>query len=449
MKPRLQTALVLFACGIAGSALPADGGDPFLRRTAAVRAVEQVGPAVVNITTEVQVRGRRPFPGFAGDPFFERFFRDLFDPGRSRKARSLGSGILIDAEGHVLTNEHVVARASRIQVTLADGREFEAELAGADPNNDIAVLRLTTEEELPWVAPGSSAGLMVGEPVIAIGNPFGLSNTVTTGVVSALNRSLRAGERTFYGFIQTDASINPGNSGGPLLNADGDLVGVNTAIYRDAQGIGFAIPIDVTVRVVGALIAHGEMIPVWLGLELQDLDAALREGFDLPEAIRGALVAGLVRGGPASRAAVRRGDIVTAVNERPVHTARDIYEMLERTPPGEILTLKLLRGEKNLEIPARVAKIPAAAIESMGERMLGLALEPNERGGFRILHVTAESGAGRRGFRRGDLLLQINGRRLANRSDLQRSILALRGQSQALLVVQRGAGRYHVTVPLS
>ena len=211
MKPWLATiCLVLLAGNAAGS-------DPFLRHTVTVDVVQRVGPAVVNITTEQVVAG--PFQRYGNDPFFDRFFQDFFEPSVPQTIQSLGSGVLIDADRHILTNEHVVARASRIRVTLADGREFDATLIGADPNNDIAVLRAETQEKLPWIPLGSSRDLMVGEPLIAIGNPFGLQSTVTTGVVSALDRSIRSESRVFHGFIQTDASINPGNSGGALPGA--------------------------------------------------------------------------------------------------------------------------------------------------------------------------------------------------------------------------------------
>ena len=270
-------ALAFLALLLAGVAAAAEG-DPFLRRTATVRAVERVGPSVVNITTRQLVQGGQsnPFAPFGGAPGLEWFFRDFFEPRfPSRTTQSLGSGVVIDAQRHVLTNEHVVARADDILVTLADGRQLGARLVGADPNNDLAVLEIQTEEPVPWTEPGGSRDLLVGEPVIAIGNPFGLSNTVTTGVLSAVDRSLRSEDRVFHGFLQTDASINPGNSGGPLLNAEGSLIGINTAIYNGAQGIGFAIPIDTAMRVVRELITHGEIAPVWLGFDLQDLDAPL------------------------------------------------------------------------------------------------------------------------------------------------------------------------------
>jgi Do/DeqQ family serine protease len=430
-------------------AAPAAAADPFLRRTAAVEAARKVGPAVVNVTTETEQRQGTPFSAFRGDPLFERFFRDFFDPGMPRASQSLGSGVIIDAAGHVLTNEHVVGRASRIQVSLSDGREFDALLVGADPNNDIAVLHVETEEKLPWVAPGSSADLLVGEPLIAIGNPFGLSNTVTTGVVSALDRSMRTEDRSFHGFIQTDASINPGNSGGPLLNAEGELVGINTAIYQGAEGIGFAIPIDVARRVVDQLLVHGEVAPVWLGVELQDLDPRLHEAMDLPRGTKGALVSGVAAGSPAARAGLRRGDLVLRVAGHAVATARDLYSIVEGLTPGQPFELEVLRDGEKLALAARAERASDEAVTDLAERLLGLALEPAGRGGFRVATVRPRSGAERAGFQPGDVVLGINGRALADADAFRRSVLDLQGRSRALVVVQRGTGRYHVTVPLS
>ncbi|MEB2345913.1 MAG: trypsin-like peptidase domain-containing protein [Deltaproteobacteria bacterium] len=430
--------------------LPARAGDPFLRRTAAVEAAQKVGPAVVSVLTETDVQRRSPFENFRGDPLFERFFRDFFDPGQPRTAQSLGSGVLIDAEGHVLTNEHVVGRASRIKVSLQDGRELDATLIGADPNNDLAVLAVETDEKLPWVAPGSSADLLVGEPVIAIGNPFGLSQTVTTGVISALDRSLRASEdRAFYGFLQTDASINPGNSGGPLLNAEGSLIGINTAIYQGAEGIGFAIPIDTARRVVDELLRHGEVAPVWLGVELQDLDPRLHEVLELPRGTKGALVSGVAEGSPAARAGLRRGDLILKAAGHPVPTARDVYGIVERATPGEELVLEIRRDGAKREIVASAERVSDSTATALAERLLGLALAPAPKGGFQVKRVRPQSGAARIGFQPGDLVVAINGRPLEDGEAFQRTVLDLQGRTRALVVVQRGGGRYHVTVPLS
>ena len=301
---------------------------------------------MVNITTERVVAGQSPFQRFGNDPFFDRFFEDFFEPRVPHTIQSLGSGVLIDAERHILTNEHVVGRASRIRVTLADGREFDATLIGADPNNDIAVLRAETQEKLPWIPLGTSRDLMVGEPLIAIGNPFGLASTVTTGVVSALDRSIRSESRVFHGFIQTDASINPGNSGGALLDAEGRLIGINTAVYNGGQGIGFAIPVDIASRVVNELIAHGEVTPVWLGIEFQDLTPDLGQALALPDGTRGAVASRVREGSPAARAGVQRGDVVTQLERRPVRSGRDFFEMLQSATPGQELRVDLLQARR-------------------------------------------------------------------------------------------------------
>ncbi|MCC6640676.1 MAG: trypsin-like peptidase domain-containing protein [Deltaproteobacteria bacterium] len=426
---------------------PARAADPFLRRTATVDAVRKVGPAVVNITTE-RVVERSPFPSVFGLPGSDRFFSDLFERGTRRTVQSLGSGVLIDADRHILTNEHVIDRAARIRVQLADGREFEATLVGADPNNDLAVLRVETRESLPWVAPGSSSDLLVGEPVIAIGNPFGLSNTVTTGVLSARDRSLRTENRVFHGFLQTDASINPGNSGGPLLNAEGSLVGINTAIYGGAQGIGFAVPIDVARRIVDDLIEHGEVAPVWLGLDVQDLDARLHEMLEVPDRTNGALVSSVRRGGAAEAAGVRRGDIVTRVEKRPVHAAREFYELLEHVTVGDEVGLDLLREGAERNVKLKAAAVPESAVAELTEQLLGFQLVARGQGAFGVANVRRGSGAAQIGIQPGDLVLGINGRPLSNASALRNAVLDLRGRQQALLVVQRGPGRYHVTIPL-
>ena len=346
---------------------PARADDPFLRRTTTVKVVEAAAPAVASITTEQVVRGRKGLRPFSGDPFFDRFFQDFFEPLMPRTAESLGSGVLIDAQGHILTNEHVVARASRILVSLSDGREFEATLVGADPNNDIAVLRVASDEALPWIEPGTSSDLMVGEPVIAIGNPFGLSHTVTTGVISALGRSIRTDDHVYHGFLQTDASINPGNSGGPLLNAAGDLVGINTAVYNRAQGIGFAIPIDAARRVVSELIEHGEVSPVWLGLEFQDLVPALREMLDVPPKLRGALVNRVRPESPAARAGVRQRDVVTRIDGQPVQSAQTFFERLETATDGQELALEIWRAGETTHIAVRAEEIPETLIAKLRE----------------------------------------------------------------------------------
>jgi len=433
--------------GLLALAGAARADDPFLRRTTTVEVVEDSSPAVVNITTEQAVQGGHGFRSFGGDPFFDRFFQDFFEPRMPRTVENLGSGVVIDAKGHILTNEHVVARASRIQVSLSDGREFEATLIGADPNNDIAVLQAQSEEPLPWLEPGTSSDLMVGEPVIAIGNPFGLSHTVTTGVISAIGRSIRTDDKVYHGFLQTDASINPGNSGGPLLNAAGKLIGINTAVYNRAQGIGFAIPIDIARRIVSELIEHGEVSPVWIGLEFQDLSPPLHEAMKLPSKLRGVLVNRVRDDSPADRAGLRQGDVLTHIDGQPIETAQTFFERLGSATDDQELTFRLWRDGASQRIGVRAEEIPPALVVRLIEELTGLQLVESE-GRFQVSAVRNGSGAARIGIQAGDYVLGINGRAIAGAADLRRSVLRLRGQTRALIVVQRGNGRYHVAIPL-
>lgn len=451
MKPLKQTvSIFLIAMNlVALLAASAYADDPFLRRTATVRVVEKVGPSVVNITTEVVVQ-QSPFRSPFGDPMANEFFRDFFEPRRPRTqtAQSAGSGVLIDAERRVLTNEHVIHNASRIFVTLADGREYEAELIGADPNNDIAVLQLKTTDTIPWTAMGSAKDLWVGEPVIAIGNPFGLSNTVTTGVLSATGRSLRTNTGTFHGFLQTDASINPGNSGGPLLNAEGALIGINTAIYNGAEGIGFAIPIDVARRIVGELITHGEIAPIWLGFDAQDLTPELRRALKVPNQVTGAVVNRIDASGPAARGGLQRGDIVTNFDGQPIQTASDINALVRRSTRGQEIPLEVWSSQGKRKISLRAEELQPQAIDALAWSILGVELKAGTHGYFTVSNVRAASPAQQIGIQKRDLLLAVNGRRLTNQSLLRNALVDLRGANYARLVVQRGNGQYHVTIPL-
>jgi serine protease Do len=290
---------------------------------------------------------------------------------------------------------------------------------------------------------------MVGEPVIAIGNPFGLSHTVTTGVVSALNRSIRSESRVFHGFLQTDASINPGNSGGPLINAAGELVAINTAVYNGAEGIGFAIPIDVAARVVGQLIAHGQLVPAWVGIELQALDEALEQAMELRRGTTGAVVNRVREKSPAARAGVRRGDVVTRLDGHAIDSPRAFFEILAAATPGQELDLDLWRDGRELSLRLRAEEAPRELAGALLREKLGLELRPARGGGYEVAGVRPGSGAARIGIRPGDIVLGINGRALDGEEALRRAALDLSGLSGALVVVQRGSGRYHVTVPFA
>src|SRR5262249_32356755 len=266
---------------------------------------------------------------------------------------SLGSGVLVGDDGRILTNEHVVLRASKIHVTLIDGREIDAKLLGADADSDIAVLQLKSGGTFPHIRLGTPGDLLIGETVIAIGNPFGLSHTVTTGVVSALGRAVRGEEHTYTDFIQTDASINPGNSGGPLLNIKGELIGINAAIYGKAQGIGFAIPISRAKRIVEELITHGAVEAPWVGVIVQTLTPELASHFSL-KGRQGVRVRGIEPGSPGAKAGLQRGDIILEFNGRPPHSAEEYLQREREYAGGGTLRLRVLRGggEENVAITA-------------------------------------------------------------------------------------------------
>ena len=256
-----------------------------IRITPVVKAVQETKAAVVNVSTYEKVKERvNPFSGYTGDPYFDRFFDDFTDPRYENKSirTSLGSGVIIDENGYLITNWHVVQNSSTIKVATLDEKEYDALLIGSDPKSDLAILKIKSSQPFPCVRIGDSDNLLIGETVIAIGNPFGLSNTVTTGVVSALHRSIKKDDEQYENFIQTDASINPGNSGGPLLNIKGELIGINTAIYGEAQGIGFAIPVNTAKRIINDLLRYGEVRSPWLGIYVQNLNRKIAQQFSYP-----------------------------------------------------------------------------------------------------------------------------------------------------------------------
>ena len=419
------------------------------RRTPVVRAIERVAPATVNITSTQEIRGRAN-PFFRSDPFFDEFFGRFLDP--RRMVQSLGTGLIISPEGHVLTNQHVLAGATQIHVALSDGREFEGELIGADPETDLAVVQIRSREPLPFVELGSSDDLLIGETVIAIGNPFGLHHTVTTGVLSAENRSIRSSEREYHGFLQTDASINPGNSGGPLLNLDGEVIAINTAIFREAEGIGFAIPINRAKRVVDDLLAHGEVIPVWLGLRLQELTQALRDAFST-RARSGVLITHVFDDSPADRANLRRGDILLELDGTKIGSTRNYFEVLAGLTDGDRAQLVIDRGGERHQLDTRAEIFPESRADELGQILLGVEVAEPRGGqasrGLVVRRVIPRSSADYTGIRPGDVIRKINQDPVEDRIAFRKAITKLRGRGQVLLLVQRGRYGYHVTLDLS
>lgn len=327
-------------------------------------AAQKVIPAVVNVFTQQKVRNT--INPALQDPIFRYFFGDRLDP-RPRQASNLGSGVIVSPNGYILTNQHVVEAAEEIQVALSDGKTLPARVVGADPETDLAVLKIDAAN-LPAITFAEPNSLKVGDWVLAVGNPFGVGQTVTAGIVSALGRT-HLGINTFENFIQTDAAINPGNSGGALVDAHGNLVGVNSAIYSrtgGSQGIGFAIPVSIARQVMEQIIKSGSVTRGWVGIEVQDLTPELAESFNLA-ATEGALIAGVLKGGPADTGGVHPGDILLAVNGSKVMDSSSLLNLIAELRPGETAQLTVARKQQVLKLSIRVGRRPMQRADSASE----------------------------------------------------------------------------------
>jgi Do/DeqQ family serine protease len=430
-------------------ALSLTTGPSAARRTPLVLAVERVRPAVVNINAQEVVRAAA-----SNDPW-ELFFGGA--RARDQVRTSLGSGFVFDSAGFVLTNYHVVARGSRIQVSFDDGSDYTAKVVGTDPGGDLAVLRIQAEKKFAAAPLGSSADLLLGEPAIAIGNPFGLNQSVSIGVVSALHRPVHAEGRSYYDFIQTDASINPGNSGGPLLNADGNVIGVCSAVLASGQGIGFAIPLDRALRVARELVKSGALADAWWGFDAEalDHDAAAALG-----AHAGALVTTIEDGSPAVRAGLHRGDAVVRAEGSPVRDADELRFLLRDVPVGTRVVLGVVRGKEKVDVAIVASPLTAERALGIFESRSGVkvaelsAREAREAGYetkkpvLAIQAVERGSSAARLGLRRGDLVLSVNSAEVESMKDFQKSLAQARKSGQAVLLVQRGYRLQEFTVDL-
>ena len=424
--------MLLGATLLAASGAPGAPGREE-RRTPVVAAVERVGASVVNISAERVVQ-RRPtsLDYFFGDP-----------RARTSRSESLGSGVVI-APGVVVTNDHVISGASRIWVTTSDGRELEAKLEGADADNDLAVLSVAAKSLKP-AALGTSSDLMIGETVIAIGNPFGLSNTVTTGIISAVHRTVQ-GEagRNYSDFLQTDAAINPGNSGGALVNILGELIGINTAIVGGANTIGFAIPIDRVRRVADDLLNYKEVKSVWIGVRGS---TATPSGARPSARGHGLRVRSVWPGSPAAKAGIAPGDVVVSLDGRPVENREDFDTALASVPPGKALAVTVRRNGS--EVPARVT--PERTPEDLGleilRRDVGLACKET-RGGLMVSSVFARSPAAAKGLARGDVVLGVNNLKVRTLDDLSKAVESGFSRSSLVLSVLRDPYVYSLTFGL-
>ena len=422
---------------------------------------EKVGPAVVNIDTVRMVKQGSPF---GDDPIFRRFFGEQFEEySRTIPQKGAGSGFIINKEGYILTNEHVVHRADEIKVTLADGREFTGKVVGSDKTSDLAIVKIESENNLPMVELGDSKGLRVGEIVIAIGNPYGLQQTVTMGVVSAKGRSIPVEEHTYRNFIQTDTAINPGNSGGPLLNTKGEVIGVNTAIIPYAQGIGFAIPINTAKRNIDDLINLGKVRRSWLGVYIQGITPEIAEQFNLSEA-KGVLVGDVVKDGPAEEAGIKTGDIIKKVNNEEVNSPGELQDKIRNVDIGKNADIEVGRDGKTINFIVKIVEMPTVeeeGSESPKEKVFsvqtGLKVESvtteiaKELGlpwvkGLVINEVVLGSSADDMGLQQGDIVLETNRTEVSSIEEWENAINKLEPGDTLLLLVFRSGHTYYVPI---
>jgi serine protease Do len=410
------------------------------RRTPVVVVAHNVLPAVVNIAAEATIRRREVDPYF--DPF--GFFGGQ---DRAYTSQSLGSGFVWSTDGIIVTNNHVVEGASKITINLNDGRQMEAQLIGVDPDSDLAVLRVSAKG-LTAAPIGTSSDLLIGETVVAVGNPFGLSGSVTTGVVSATGRSVPSKEagRTYTDFIQTDASINPGNSGGPLLNIEGKVIGINTAIYAQAQGIGFAIPVDRAKKIVQDLLRYGQVRSAWIGAVTATLTPEEARRLNL-RASKGALVSRVFPGSPAATAGLHTGDVITAVAGKPVDSREAFSTYTSTLPTGQPVDLSVTRAGTTQSIQVRPGEPP----QNLGMRILaetsGLHVVDQSRSVV-IDDVDAGSRAARIGITRGDVIVGVNGTEIRSTKQLNDALIQSAERSSYVLNVLHEGVIYGLTFPM-
>lgn len=426
--------------------------------------VNTVSPSVVNIST-TKVFRKDTVPYF-NDPFFD-FFSPFHDFGTPKKwkERSLGSGVIVSPDGYIVTNNHVVEKADEIKVTLFDKRVLKGRIIGADPKTDIAIIRIDSSN-LPVLSWDDSDNLQVGEFVLAIGSPYGLSNTVTMGIISAVGRA-NVGIADYEDFIQTDAAINPGNSGGPLVNIKGKLIGINTAIFSRTggyQGIGFAVPSNMVRLVMDQLIQKGKVTRGWIGVTIQELTPELAQQFGLKQS-KGALVSDIVKDSPAARAGILRGDIITGFNGKEVKDVSSLRNLVSQSKAGSNITLKILRGGKDLTIQVNIIELPREVAEAVPDtvpdeadakvltglvvmdlskeiiRQLGFSKEEK---GVVVVRVEPGSPAEEAEIRKGDIIKEINQKEIDNLVAYNRALTSMKRNESLLLFINRSGKRFYV-----
>ena len=432
-------------------------------------AAKALKPAVVNISSrrtapaeEPRSFRRRPFPFGGEDPFREFFDRFFGEQRRPRHRPSLGTGFIINTNGYIVTNNHVVQDADEITVTLASQEEFEATLIGRDPKTDLALLHVDNPLPLPTVPFGDSENLEVGEWVLAIGNPFGLGHTVTAGIVSAKGRIIGAGP--YDDFIQTDASINPGNSGGPLFNMRGEVIGINTAIMRSGQGIGFAIPINMAKNVLSQLYDKGNVTRGWLGVAIQNISPEMLNAFKLDDA-NGALVAGIVTDAPADKAGLKQGDVIVGFHGSEVEDSSTLPGLVAVMAPGTTVEVEIIRDGKRMTIPVTLGELEddgaahsIASLEpSSVEELLGIQVEAiteamahelrtSDDRGVGVTDVVDQSPAANAGIQPGDIIREVNRQTVEDLDAYEDATTALEEDEPVLLLLERSGNNLYVAL---
>jgi len=431
-------------------------------------------PAVVNISTSKMVKNPQIQNPFENDPFFQQFFGHQFGQApeqqpQQQREMSLGSGVIVSPDGYILTNNHVIDGASDIKVSLKDKREFKAQLIGADPKTDLAVLKIPATG-LTAMTFGDSAKMQVGDFVLAIGDPFGVGETVTMGIVSATGRnSLDIEEGGYEDFIQTDAAINPGNSGGALINVRGELVGINTAILTGNEGggnegVGFAIPVDMARGIMQQILKNGKVTRGYLGIMIQEVTPDLAKAFDLPSS-EGALVGDVTKDGPASKAGMQKGDIILTLNGQPVEDSRSLRLHIASMAPGQTVQLGVQRNGAKLTVSVTLGELPetpeASAtpgaqsapsavagvdVDTLTPEIAGQLGLPAETHGVVVTQVDPSSAAAETGLQRGDVIQEVNRTPVGSVDQYNRAVKAANGQ-QALLLVNRGGTTHYVVIP--
>ena len=421
---------------------------------------ENLSPTVVNVkVTKIEKAAFQgpQMPDGHFEDFFERFFKEMPRMPENHRSHGAGSGVIISKDGYILTNNHVVEGAKEVTVTLADKMEYKAQVIGRDPKTDLAVLKIETQKPLPAAVMGNSEQLKVGDWVIAIGNPFGLSHTVTSGIVSAKGRVIGAGP--YDDFIQTDASINPGNSGGPLFNMRGEVVGINTAIIPQGQGIGFAIPVNTAKPLIPQLVTKGEVTRGYLGVNIQTITPELAKALNVEDR-EGALVADVVSGSPADKGGIKRGDIIISYDGKKVKDNHDLPAMVAATPVDGKVMVTVLRNGKERQLPMKVGKLPSeeaklAKTSQSPENNWGLQLHDlspqighqyrlQADQGVVVVGVEPGSPAHEAGIHQGDVIVEVNRHPVNSVDEVKANINKSKEKDHLLLLVQRQNGKFYV-----